>query len=149
MNFRPLLGPALLGLVLSSCSAMGGSEDLGGDAATFEVVGATPADGAPTVPVGATVVLTFNVPIDASSVAFNTVSVSPTTFGTVTVDGTTLTFDPAGDLTPATTYVFTISPELKGTNGRALGVMANPYGFKTGGVAPPPDTLPPSGPRPR
>lgn len=149
MNFRSLLGAALVGLLLSSCTAMGGSEDLGGSDATFEIVGATPADGAPTVPLGATITWTFNAPIDESSVAFNTVGVTPATYGTLSVDGTALTFDPAGDLKPATTYVFTISPDLKGTNGHALGSMANPYGFKTGGTAPPPDTLPPSGPRPR
>lgn len=148
MNSQRLARSALLGLLLSSCTALGGSEDLrGGGESTFEVVAASPADGAPTVPLGATIVLTFNTLIDQSSVTSSTVGVSPNTFGTVTVDGSTLTFDPAGDLLPATTYVFAISPELTGTNGRALGVMTDPYGFKTGGTTQ--DSLPTQGPRPR
>lgn len=153
VNFRPLLGSALLGSLLVSCTAMGGSEELGdgggGVEPTFELVAATPRDGFPTAPVTATIALTFNVPIDRSSVADGAISVTPKTFGTITVDGATLTFDPAGDLRPGTTYVFTLSRDLRGTNGRALGVMDAPYGFKTGGTAPPPDTLPLVGPRPR
>ena len=147
MRARSLLAPVLLGCALVSCTAIGGSEDGGGGDQTFELVATSPADGAPTAPVSATVTFTFNVPIDEASVTASTLGVDPTTFGTLTVDGTTMTFDPAGDLLPATTYVFSISPELRGTNGEALGVMTDPYGFKTGGL--PQDTLPTQGPRPR
>lgn len=148
MDVRPLLGTALLGLCLTACTALGGSEELGGGGEpTFELVSATPRDGLPSASVTATIALTFNVPIDESSVTASTISVSPTTLGAITIDGSTLTFDPWDDLLPATTYVFSISPELKGSNGKALGVMANPYGFKTGGI--PQDTLPTQGPRPR
>ncbi|HVX87994.1 MAG TPA: Ig-like domain-containing protein [Gemmatimonadales bacterium] len=145
------LRAALLGLALTACTAMGGSEDLGGgDDPGFTLVNSasTPADGAPTVPLTATVSLVFSSPIDPSSVTSSTLSVEPATFGTVTVDGSTLTFDPSSDLLPSTTYVFSISPDLKGLNGHALGTVANPYGFKTiGGDVPPPP--PPNGPRPR
>lgn len=142
---------ALLGLALTACTAMGGSEDLGGgDDAGFTLVNSAsvPKDGAPTAPLTATVTLVFSSPIDPASVTSSTLGVEPATFGTVTVDGSTLTFDPSGDLLPSTTYVFAISPELKGLNGHALGAVPNPYGFKTtGGDTPPPP--PPSGPRPR
>lgn len=140
-----LVGIPLIG----GCNALGGSENLrGGTEATFEFVAGVPADGAPTAPVTATIILTFSSEIDPASVTSNTLGIDPATFGTLTVGGPTLTFDPADDLLPSTTYVFTISPELKGENGAALGAMLGPYGFKTAG-GPPPDTLPTNGPRPR
>ena len=149
MHLRPILRAALIGLSLGSCTAMGGSESLGGPGdATFELVSESPADRIQTAPLGSTITLTFNVPIDPASVTARTISVTPDIYGDLTVEGPTLTFDPAGDLRPATTYVFELSPELRGTNGAVLGPQAHHYGFKTGGE-PPPDQPPTQGPRPR
>lgn len=133
---------------LAACDGMGGSEGTGGSETSFVILSRTPSPGSPTVPVTATVVITFNTPIDAASVGSGTLATNVPTFGDLTIDGTKLRFTPAGDLIAGTTYIFTLDPDLRGTNAQVLGTIP-PWGFKTAGTAPPPDTLPPSGPRPR
>ena len=125
---------------------MGGSTGPTSGEAAFSFVSGSPKDAAPAVPVSTTIVMTFNSPIDPASVTASTVSLEPGASGDLTVQGTTLRFDPWSDLAPSKHYVVHISPELRGTNGATLGVMADPYGFKTGTS---PDTLPTQGPRPR
>jgi hypothetical protein len=150
MRASPLALSILLLAGPTACAGTGGSEGGLGETETFELVAATPADGAPTVPVTATVVLTFNVPLDPASVNSTTLSANHPLYGDLTVDGTKLRFDPSTDLLAGSTYVFSLSPDLKGLNG--VGLATDPhYGFKTAGTLPPPppDTVLLSRSRPR
>ena len=139
--------PILLSLAaLASCDGYGGStgpdEGSTRPEATFTLTGATPRDGAPTVPVTTTVTFSFSAPIDPASVTGGTLSSAPTSYGTLSVEGSTLRFTPSTELAPGTLYVFSLSPDLSATNGQTLGAMPHPYGFKTAGSPPPPqDTV--------
>jgi hypothetical protein len=150
MRSSPIFLAASVLAGLAACLGTGQTEAPGGETETFEVVGETPANHAPTVPVTATIVFTFNVPIDPSSVNSTSLSANHAIFGDPAVDGTKLQLDPSTDLIAGTTYVITLSPDLKGMNGVSLKSVPI-YGFKTAGTAPepPPDTITLVRPRPR
>ncbi len=135
---------------LAGCDALGGSQDLAGsEPATFAVVGRYPSPGASGVPVSTYLEITFNGVIDESSVGSNVLSLNGTSFGSAEVNGAKFRFTPSGELLPGTRYTVALSADLRGVNGHLLGTVPV-WGFKTAGAAPPPpDTLPPSGPRPR
>lgn len=150
MTPRRRLFSALLLAGVAGCDALGGSQDLGGSASvTFAVVGRYPSPGASGVPVTTYIEITFKGIIDESSVGSNVISLNGTSFGLAEVDGAKFRFYPSGELLPGTRYAVALSPDLRGISGHLLGTVPV-WGFKTDGAAPPPpDTLPPSGPRPR
>jgi hypothetical protein len=150
MRGSPLLLAAFVLAGPAGCLGTGQTDVPGGESETFEVVGESPANHAPTVPVTATIVFTFNVPVDPSSVNSTSVSADPTIYGDPAVEGAKLVLDPSTDLTAGTTYILTLSPDLKGMNGASLKSVPI-YGFKTAGTAPepPPDTITLARPRPR
>ena len=148
MRPAPFLASLLLLAGAGGCDAFGGSESLGGGPNTFGVTGRTPAPGSSGVPVGASIVITFDGGIDESSVGSDAIALNGMSDGEFTIEGTILRFDPAAELNPGSSYAVTLSPELRGVNGHVLGTLPA-WGFKTAGAPPPPDTLPPAGPRPR
>ena len=136
-------------LLIGGCDAYGGADgDGAGGPATFAVVGRNPNPGTSGVPVSAYVEVTFSALIDTASVDPDAIVLTPAVFGSVVVNGTKLRFVPAATLTPGTSYAITLDPGLAGKNGHPLGASPT-WGFKTAGPTPPPDTLPPLGPRPR
>ena len=148
---HPLAHSALAGaLLLGGCDAYGGADPADGEGggATFTVTGRNPGPGSSGVPVSAYVEVTFSALIDTASVDAGSLLLNGEASGTLAVNGRKLRFTPDIDLIPGTSYAITLAPTLRGSNGHPLG--ASPaWGFKTAGATPPPDTLPPLGPRPR
>lgn len=143
----------LLSLLLAgplACNAMGGSEDLGnGTPGDFTIAARAPGGGSAGIPVTTTVVVTFSSTIDAASVTTGVLTLNNASFGTLTVEGSKLTFTPSSQLNPGSIYSVALSPDIRGVNGVHLGTVS-PWGFKTAGTPPPPpDTGAASPPRPR
>lgn len=136
-------------LALAGCDGLGGSaESRLGPPPTFEVISRSPGPGREGVPLSVSVTIVFNVNIDPASIQQGVVSANGATTGTLAVNGNVLDFTPSGGWIPGSSYAIALSPEIRGSNGAALGPYAV-WGFKTEGVAPPtPDTLRLVRPRP-
>jgi hypothetical protein len=143
-----LLSALAFATLLGGCDAYGGADGGDGEAATFTVTGRAPGPGTSGVAVTSFVEVTFSALVDTGSVDADAILLSGSAVGTITVNGRKLRFTPAVDLVQGTAYAVTLSPTLKGRNGLPLG-SSPVWGFKTSGPTPPPDTLPPLGPRPR
>jgi hypothetical protein len=122
--------------------------DGGGGGASFAITGRNPNPGSSGVPVTAYVEVTFSALIDTGSVDADAILLNGEAFGSVIVNGSKLRFVPAAPLTSGTSYSISLAPDLQGKNGHPLGASPT-WGFKTAGPTPPPDSLPPLGPRPR
>lgn len=103
----------------------------------------SPADGAVDVPVDTPIVLTFSEPIAASSVTSGTFTLSAggtTVTGSITVQGSTITFQPQTALDFSTAYTATASAGITDLAGNPLG---SPYSWSFTTAAAP-DTTPPT-----
>jgi methionine-rich copper-binding protein CopC len=85
---------------------------------------AVPANNVTGVAVGQAVTITFNEPIDQTSVSALTFGVTQGTTkvpGTITTTATTATFAPTANLLPSTVYAVTVTAGVKDVAGNALG----------------------------
>lgn len=147
----------LLPLALLACggengaftpSSGDGTGGTGAGSGTFLITGRSPRPGSAGIPTNATIEITFNLPVDATSLGSGSVDLNGESFGAYSVTGNTVRYTPANDLVPGTSYAVGVSPTLRAANGKLLGPV-DVWGFKTAGEAPPQDTLPPLAPRPR
>ena len=150
MRVPPFLLFALLAAGPAACNGMGGSETLGtGTPEDFTIASRTPRGSSSGVPVTTTIVVTFTSAIDPTSITPGVLTLNNSSFGTYSIEGSKLTFTPAGDLDPGVLYEVALSPDIRGINRVPLGAVP-PWGFKTAGShTPPPDTGAASPPRPR
>ena len=125
----------------------------GGEDEPFLITSRTPHGGG--VPTTSKVEVGFSEIIDASSVDAGslrlfTVVGDVEIFGTVTVDGYKLRFTPTVPLIAVTAYAVHLASDVRSLDGDLIG-HTDPWGFKTGGLAPddPPDAIGPDAPRPR
>ncbi|HUX40712.1 MAG TPA: Ig-like domain-containing protein [Rectinemataceae bacterium] len=95
------------------------------------VLTVSPANGASSVPVNATITAVFSTAMDPSTITSSSFSVAGAT-GFVTYDAITMTatFTPSNNLGYATTYAVTISTLVKNTSGVSL-AMAKTWNFTT------------------
>ena len=140
-NIRQTLYGLLVAVALASPSCghkaaatAGGSGDGGGDSGAgggalivdtgFSVSSIVPADAAEDVAVSDNIVVTFNEPVDDSTLEGNfVVSSSGTAVGgtfSTNEDKTVVTFDPTSNLAMATTYDVTLSNSIKNSSGISL-----------------------------
>lgn len=137
--YLPLI--ALLAWGPSGCDAMGGSTaSIVEPPPTFKVVSRSPGPGREGVPTSVPLAVTFDGEIDPSTVKPGVITANGSSFGTLTVQGSTLTFAPTGGWTAGTPYAIAISPAIMGRNGVALGPVPV-WGFKTAGTPPIIDTV--------
>ena len=137
--FLPLFALLLWGG--TGCDAMGGSTaSIVEPPPTFRVVSRTPGPGREGVPTSVPLAVTFDGEIDPASVDVGAITANGSSFGTLAVQGSTLTFVPTGGWTPGTPYAIAISPGITGRNGVPLGPVPV-WGFKTAGVRPVVDTI--------
>jgi len=140
---------ALLVLGTGGCDASGGAPGgPGGEDEPFAVTSRSPGPGARGISTSTFIEVGFNGIIDATSVGPGSLVLAEADVGTVTVNGTKLRFTPAAPLLPGTSYTVILAADVRGNDGDPLGANS-PWGFKTAGVAPPPDTTGPDAPRPR
>jgi hypothetical protein len=147
---RSLLLP-LLALVswTGGCDASGGAPvGPGGEDEPFTVASRNPAPGARGISPSAYIEVGFNGVIDPASVDDGSLGISGGVGGTVTVDGTKLRLTPSAPLQLGTAYTVILAADVRGDDGDLLGATPT-WGFKTAGIAPPPDTTGPDAPRPR
>ena len=90
-----------------------------GDAVAPEVTSVTPLDGSTDVNVTTDIKVTFNEGMDQTSVqsAFST---SPSSTGTFSWSGNTMTYNPSSNLSPEATYTVTIGTGAKDDSGNSL-----------------------------
>jgi hypothetical protein len=96
------------------------------------ITGTDPKDAAVDVALGATVSITFSKEMDRASVE-NALSITPGVAGTFSWSSSTVTFKPANELLPDTTYKITVETGAKDMDGNAL-TSAYTFSFKTRGA---------------
>ncbi len=93
------------------------------------VILVSPTDGAQSVPVDCSVMITFSEEMDASTINEQTITLSTgngNVQGTVAYSGMTAVFKPASNLSPTTIHTVTINGSITDAAGNA---MATPFGY--------------------
>jgi hypothetical protein len=107
------------------------------------VTGMAPADGAADVPLDTSVSVTFSEPVDPATVTASSflVAGSQPVQGTLSVNGSTVTFDPAESFSPSTLHTVTITTDVRDLAGNQLASDAG-WSFTTTHLPPVADAGP-------
>lgn len=138
-NMKPIKLFTIIGMLsvmlIAGCSK---DEDPGGAPPTVTL--SSPANNAMGVAVSSAIVITFNEPMDQSTITSSTFTLKQGTTpvaGTVTATNTTATFTPASALEANTTFTGTLTTGVKNKSGKGL-ISNHTFTFTTGAA---PDIL--------